>query len=83
MKYLKVYDSFDMRREKCDRCGGPTNNSTTMSIFNTDVICMSCKEEERKDPEYKAASIAEEEAYKSGVKNYSGVMPDYKPIKRN
>ena len=58
-----------MYREKCDRCGGSTNNSTTMSIFNTDVICMSCKDEERKDPEYKAASLAEEEAYKKGVQN--------------
>jgi len=83
MKHLKAYESFDMYREKCDRCGGSTNNSTTMSIFNTDVICVSCKDEERKDPEYKAASLAEEEAYRNGVKNYPGVMPDYTPIKRN
>ncbi len=81
MKHLKAYESFDMRREKCDRCGGPTNNSTTMSIFNTDVICMSCKEEEKKDPEYGAASLAEIEAYRKGVKDFRGVMPDYKPLK--
>jgi hypothetical protein len=54
-----------------------------MSIFKTDVICMSCKDEERKDPEYKASSLAEEEAYKKGVQNYTGAMPDYTPIKRN
>ncbi len=83
MKHLKTYESFDMRRDNCDRCGGPTNNSTTMSIFNTDVICMSCKEEEKKDPEYGAASLAEQEAYRKGIRNYTGVMPDYTPIKRN
>ncbi len=83
MKHLKAYESFDMRREKCDRCGGPTNNSTTMSIFNTDVICMGCKEEEKKDPEYHLACKAEEQAYLSGDRNFKGVMPDYRPIKRN
>jgi hypothetical protein len=81
MKHLKAYESFDMRREKCDRCGEDTNNSTTMSIFNTDVICMSCKDAERKDPEYQAASTAEAEAYRNGVKDFQGVMPDYKPLK--
>lgn len=81
MKHLKLYESFDMRRDNCDRCGLPTNNSTTMSIFNTDVICNSCKDKERKDPEYRAASIAETEAFRSGVKDFPGVMPDYKPLK--
>jgi hypothetical protein len=76
-------ESFSMYREFCDRCGGPTNNSTTMSIFNIDVICMSCKEEEKKDPEYEAADIAADEAYRNGIKDFEGVMPDYTPIKRN
>jgi hypothetical protein len=71
-----------MRRDNCDRCGGPTNNSTTMSIFNTDVICMSCKEEEKKDPEYDAASLSEMEAIRRGETNYNGAIPDYKPLKR-
>lgn len=82
MKHLKTYESFDMRRDNCDRCGGPTNNSTTMSIFNTDVICMSCKEEEKKDPEYDAASLSEMEAIRRGETNYNGAIPDYKPLKR-
>ncbi len=84
MKHLKAYESFDMRKDNCDRCGeSTTHSSTTMSIFNTDVICMSCKDKERKDPEYKAASIAETEAYRNGVKDFQGVMPDYEPLKRN
>jgi hypothetical protein len=83
MRHLKTYESFDMHREFCDRCGESTNNTTTMSIFNTDVICMNCKEEERKDPEYKAADEAADEAYRLGIKNFKGVMPNYTPIKRN
>lgn len=72
-----------MYREFCDRCKGPTNRETTQSIFNEDVICMKCKKEERKDPEYEAAERADYEAYISGERNFKGVMPDYKPIKRN
>jgi len=82
MKNLKTYENFSMRRDVCDRCGGSTN-TTTMSMFNMDVICMDCKEEEKKDPEYEAASLDELESIRKGVKNYQGAIPDYKPIKRN
>jgi hypothetical protein len=74
--------SNSMRRENCDRCGNSTRGVTTMSIFNQDVICMDCKDEERKDPEYKAASKAEADAYRQGVRNYQGAMPDYKPLSK-
>ncbi len=74
-------ESFSMHRDKCDRCGGSTDNTTTMSMFNTDVICMKCKEDEKKDPEYKAASKAESEAYKKGIRDFKGSIPDYKPLK--
>ena len=83
MRHLKTYESFYMRREFCDRCWESTNNTTNMSIFNTDVICMNCKSEERKDPEYGAAESAEREALKAGDTNFKGIMPDYTPIKRN
>lgn len=83
MKKLKTFESFSMRREVCDRCKGSTDNITTQSMFNEDVICMKCKEEERKDPEYAAAEEAERQAYLAGVKNYRGAIPNYKPIKRN
>ena len=39
---------MSMHREFCDRCGKPTNNLTIMSMFNDDIICMDCKEAERK-----------------------------------
>jgi hypothetical protein len=83
MKNLKKFESFSMYREFCDRCKGPTNGETTQSMFNEEVICMKCKDEEIKDPEYDAACKADQEAYLSGERNFKGVMPDYTPIKRN
>jgi hypothetical protein len=80
-EYIPVSnESFDMNKSVCDRCGGSTNGITTMSMFNEDVICMSCKEQEKKDPEYGAASKAEIEAVRRGERNYKGAIPDYKPL---
>lgn len=76
-------ESFEMSKSACDRCGGSTNNVTTMSIFNQDIICMDCKREEVKDPEYKAASKEEWDAVRRGIRDYPGAIPNYKPIKSN
>ena len=75
-------ESFGMNRENCERCGQPTGGTTTMSIFNEDVICMSCKKEEKNDPDYEAACHAEIQAVRNGDHNFKGVYPDYKPIIR-
>jgi hypothetical protein len=86
MKYLKslrLFESFGMQRDNCDRCKGPTDNKTTHSMFNEQVICMKCKEDEIKDPEYDAACKADQEAYLSGERNFKGALPDYKPLERN
>ena len=83
MKKLKNFESFGMRRDACDRCGQPTGGTTTMSAFNQDVICIPCKDEEKKDPDYDAAVRAEQEAIRRGDYNFPGVYPDYKPLKRN
>ena len=74
-------ESFGMNKENCDRCGKPTGGTTTMGIFNEDVICMPCKEEEKKDPDYKAACKAEADAIRNGDHNFKGVYPDYKPLR--
>lgn len=80
MKYVKKYESFFMNVDSCDRCNGPTNNETTTSMFNQQTICMSCKNEETKDPEYEAACDAENSEIRKGNYNYEGAMPNYKPI---
>ena len=81
MKNIKSFEGFSMRRDVCDRCGKDTNGKTTMSIFNQDVICLPCKENEKKDPDYELARQAEAEAVKRGDMNYPGLIPNYKPIR--
>lgn len=81
MKNLKTFEAFGMQRDNCDRCGEPTNGTTTMSIFNEDVICTKCKQDEKNDPEYGAALEAEREEIRKGNYNYKGIMPEYKPLK--
>ena len=76
-------ESFGMNKENCDRCGQSTDGVTIMSIFNEDVICIPCKELEKKDPDYKAASLAELQAMRNGDNNFKGIYPDYKPLIRN
>jgi hypothetical protein len=67
-----------MNVDKCERCHQPTNNKTTMSMFNEDVICMSCKDKERQNPNYSKAETADIEQIKKGNYNYSGIgyLPD-------
>jgi len=57
---------------KCDRCRTETN-VTTMSMFNTQVICMDCQDAERKRPDFEAARQAETEAVLRGDYNFPGV----------
>ena len=57
----------------CDRCGGSLKGGRTMSMFNTDCICMKCKENERKRPDYGSARDAEMDAVRSGNMNFCGI----------
>lgn len=60
----------------CQRCGKKAD-SLIMSMFNTDMICGSCKSAERMDPAYKAAQEAERKAVLSGDYNFPGIgLPD-------
>jgi hypothetical protein len=42
-------------------------------MFNTDLICIPCKDKERKHPDYKAAADAELAATKAGNRNFKGI----------
>lgn len=82
MKYMKKYESFDMHRDNCDRCNQPTNNSTIMSMFNDEIICMKCKAEEKNDPNYQLAELRDRiEYYNNLVKTYSA-SGDYEQAAR-
>jgi len=51
-------------KDKCDRCGGSLKTGRIMSMFNTECICMKCKEEERKRPDYDEAVKKDIEEHK-------------------
>jgi hypothetical protein len=60
----------------CDRCGKETT-VTTMSYFNTETVCMVCKDKERAHPKYKAALDADHQAVLRGDFNFPGIgKPD-------
>jgi hypothetical protein len=65
-------DKF-LAQKYCDRCGGSLKGGRIMSMFNEDCICMSCKEKETKDPEYKKAVEADQKEIRKGNFNYKGI----------
>ena len=65
-------DEFFTKRV-CDRCGGSLAEGRIMSMFNEQTICMKCKDEERKRPDYEAAHAAEVAAVRAGDFNFKGV----------
>lgn len=65
-------DTF-FTQQFCDRCGNSLKDGRTMSMFNTECICMACKEAEKKRADYSAAQDAEHEAVKSGNHNFAGI----------
>ena len=60
-------------KDICERCGNPTNNRTTISIFDTSVICLTCKGEECLHPDYQKAVEAERQANINGNFNFEGI----------
>ena len=56
----------------CPRCSEKTN-AFIMSKFNTDQICIPCKEREEKHPKYAEADKAETDAVRAGNYNFPGI----------
>lgn len=57
---------------RCARCDLKTA-VTIMSKFNTQVICLDCKEREERHPAYPEADRAETEAVRQGNYNFPGI----------
>ena len=70
--YVKTTTGAMIDLSVCGRCGAD-NRATTMSKFNTDIICMECKEKERKHPKYAEADKAELAAVRAGNYNFEGI----------
>lgn len=79
-KFMKRFETFSMHKDICPRCNESTNGKTTMSVFNTDVICIPCRDKERIDPDYQFAIDTEAEEVRKGNYNYPGIYPNYKPL---
>jgi len=60
-------------QKTCDRCGGSLDAGRTMSMFNTDCICMKCKSEERKRKDYNKAVEADHAHIKIGDYGFKGI----------
>lgn len=63
-------------QKTCDRCGGSLKDGRIMSMYNEDCICLSCKDKEIKQSDYKEAVEAEHEEIKKGNYNFKGIKGD-------
>jgi len=59
-------------RERCQECYKETN-AYTMSMYSTLLICMECKDEEKKRADYEKAVKADIDAIISGDFNFKGI----------
>ena len=71
----KMRDDF-FTKTKCDRCHGDFNGCRTMSMFNTQVICMTCKEKEQQRADYHKAVEADHAEIRKGNYNFQGIGLD-------
>ncbi len=69
-----------MKKDHCDRCKKPTNGETIMSMFNQEIICIPCKEEEKKEANYKEAVEADHKAIRGGNYNFPGIGRGMKKV---
>ena len=65
-------DDF-FKKTKCDRCHGDCNGCWPMSMFNTQVICMTCKEKERQRADYRKAVEADHAEIRKVNYNFKGI----------
>ena len=65
-------DDF-FKRCTCERCHKPLTAGRTMSMFNTQCICIQCSIHEKLDADYKKAVKADHDEIKKGNYNYKGL----------
>lgn len=65
-------DTF-LTQTHCDRCGGSLKGGRIMSMYNTDCICLMCKDKEKKRDDYDEAVKADHEEIKKGNYNFKGI----------
>ena len=63
---------MSLENGKCDRCN-ESGGCLTMSVFNTEMICLVCEDKEKEHIKYSTAREAEREAIKNGNYNFRGI----------
>ena len=56
----------------CSRCNKQAS-ITIMATFNTQIICISCSDKERKRKDFNEARLADELAIEQGEYNFQGI----------
>lgn len=69
-------------RKTCERCHKYFDGARIMSMFNTQVICMWCKDVEELHPDYEKARKAERDEYRKGNAHFEGIGVDINELKR-
>ena len=81
MIYLKHFESFGTT--ECHRCHQKIDGrGFIQSMFNNELICMDCKEEEKKDPDYQLAVWRDLEEYHRRLAKYAADKEDFEEAKR-
>ena len=57
----------------CDRCGNSLAEGRIMSMFNTQCICLACKDKEMERADYDQAVQADHEEIRKGNYNFQGI----------
>ena len=60
----------------CHRCGQSLASGWKMSMLNTDYLCGTCIEREKKHPRYREAQEAERQEVLRGNFDYQGLLSD-------
>jgi len=61
----------------CERCKSDCRDGHTMSMFNTQTICIPCARTEEKHPKYEDARLADLQEIRKGNYNFLGIgKPD-------
>lgn len=60
-------------QQSCDRCGGKLDMGRTMSMFNTDCICIACSHKEKHEKDYSRALKADHDQIRKGNFNFKGI----------
>lgn len=61
---MSMADMYEQMRRGCARCGAKTN-AMIMSMYSEAMICMDCKDKEKKRPDY-------DQAVKKDLNEYAG-----------